>query len=192
MPQDIIDEIITDHREVEDLFAQIEDTGNPLIQQGLVEHVITELVRHAVAEEQFLYPTARKALSDGDELADHELTEHAMAEELMTKLEKALHEGRAGTAKFNQMVRTLMEEVRHHVSEEEAVLLPELRKACDPGDLAELGRKFDNAKKTAPTRPHPSAPDRPPANKILGPGVGLIDRMRDALTGRRGHSSSRG
>ena len=43
---------------------------------------------------------------------------------------------------------------------------------------------FVKSKKMAPTRPHPSAPDRPPANKILGPGVGLIDRMRDALTGR--------
>jgi hypothetical protein len=50
--------------------------------------------------------------------------------------------------------------------------------------LCELGEKFEKSKKLAPTRPHPSAPDRPPANKILGPGVGLIDRMRDALSGR--------
>jgi hypothetical protein len=41
-----------------------------------------------------------------------------------------------------------------------------------------------NVKKMAPTRPHPSAPDKPPANKILGPGAGLVDRLRDTLTGR--------
>ena len=185
MAQDIIDEIITDHREVEDLFAQIEDTTNPRIQQGLVEHVITGLVRHAVAEEQFLYPAVRTALADGDELADRELTEHAKAEELMKDLEHAIDEGRGGTARFTGKVHTLMEEIRHHVSEEEAVLLPKLRRACDPGELAELGRKFNEAKKRAPTRPHPSAPDKPPANKILGPGLGLIDRMRVALTGRK-------
>lgn len=40
------------------------------------------------------------------------------------------------------------------------------------------------AKKMAPTRPHPSAPDTPPGNKLLGPGVGLVDRARDLLTGR--------
>jgi hypothetical protein len=59
-----------------------------------------------------------------------------------------------------------------------------MRDACDAEELRELGEKFENSKKIAPTRPHPSAPDHPPANKILGPGVGLIDRMRDALTGR--------
>jgi len=56
--------------------------------------------------------------------------------------------------------------------------------ACDGAELTELGKKFERAKKMAPTRPHPSAPDKPPANKILGPGVGLIDRMRAALSGR--------
>jgi hypothetical protein len=37
----------------------------------------------------------------------------------------------------------------------------------------------------APTHPHPSAPDKPPANKLLAPGAALVDRMRDALTGRQ-------
>jgi hypothetical protein len=52
------------------------------------------------------------------------------------------------------------------------------------GELRTRGEKFERSKRMAPTRPHPSAPDKPPANKILGPGVGLIDRMLDALTNR--------
>jgi hypothetical protein len=59
-----------------------------------------------------------------------------------------------------------------------------MRRACSEQDLVELGEKFEKAKKMAPTRPHPMAPDHPPANKILGPGAGLIDRMRDVLSGR--------
>ena len=39
-------------------------------------------------------------------------------------------------------------------------------------------------KAIAPTRPHPSAPDTPPLNKILAPGAGLVDRIRDKITGR--------
>ncbi|MBN3452957.1 hypothetical protein JNN96_02880 [Mycobacterium sp. DSM 3803] len=55
--------------------------------------------------------------------------------------------------------------------------------ACTETDLRELGEKFEKA---ASTRPHPAAPDRPPVDMIIGPGGGLIDRLRDALTGRGG------
>ncbi|MER7864288.1 hypothetical protein ABTX61_34640 [Amycolatopsis japonica] len=32
--------------------------------------------------------------------------------------------------------------------------------------------------------PHPAAPDRPPANRILAPGTAFIDKIRDALSDR--------
>jgi hemerythrin superfamily protein len=177
--KDIVDEIITDHREVEAVFKELEANGNPATQRQLVEHVITELVRHSVGEEQYLYPTARKVLPDGDKIADHELHEHAEAEQIMKKIENANDD-----AEFDKLVGELMKDIRHHIEDEEGDLLPKLRGACDAEDLGKLGEQFEKAKKIAPTRPHPSAPDKPPANKILGPGVGLIDRMRDALSGR--------
>jgi hypothetical protein len=40
------------------------------------------------------------------------------------------------------------------------------------------------AKTTAPTRPHPAAPDTPPWNTVLAPGAGLVDRIRDAVSRR--------
>lgn len=177
--QDIIDDIITDHREVEAVFAELEKGagGN---KRDLVEHVIAELVRHSVAEEQYLYPVARRVLPDGDKIADHELEEHAEAERVMKSLDKT----DVGDSKFDELTRKLIDSIRHHVEDEEKDLLPKLPDACESAELRKLGEKFENAKKLAPTRPHPSAPDRPPANKILGPGVGLIDRMRDALSGR--------
>jgi hemerythrin superfamily protein len=178
--QDLIAAIITDHREVEAVFAEIEGSSDPRNRRDLVEHVIVELVRHSVAEEQYLYPTARKVLPDGDELADHELEEHAEAEEVM----KAIENTEATDPRFDELVGKLIEDIRHHLQDEENDLLPKLRNACDAEDLRQLGEKFERAKKMAPTRPHPAAPDRPPANKILDPGAGLIDRIRDALTGR--------
>jgi len=86
--------------------------------------------------------------------------------------------------KFDDLVTTLITNIRHHIEDEESDLLPKLRDACDATQLHDLGEKFERAKKMAPTRPHPLAPDKPPANRILAPGAGLIDRMRDALTGR--------
>jgi len=171
---------VPDHRQVEAVFGEIENSSDPSNRRELVEHVIAELVRHSVAEEQYLYPTARNMLPDGEQVADHELKEHAEAEEVMKELENTDE----GDPKFDALVRTLIDDIRHHVADEESELLPKLRDACDGAELTELGKKFERAKKLAPTRPHPSAPDKPPANKILGPGVGLIDRMRDALTGR--------
>jgi hemerythrin superfamily protein len=178
--KDIVDDIITDHREVEDIFKELESNPDPTTRRQLVEHAITELVRHSVGEEMYLYPTARRVVPDGEKIADHELHEHAEAEEIMKKIEKTDDEG----AEFDKLVGELIKEIRHHIEDEEGDLLPKLRKECTVEELTELGQKFETAKKLAPTRPHPSAPDKPPANKILGPGVGLIDRMRDALSGR--------
>lgn len=177
----LIDVIVTDHREVEQVFQELESgAGTPQHRRSLVDHVITELVRHSVAEEQHMYPAARSALPDGDSVVDHELEEHAGAEETM----KSLDGLDATDDRFEPLVRELIDEIRHHVEEEETDLLPKLREHCTEAQLEELGEKVVKAKGSAPTHPHPSAPDKPPANRILDPGAGLIDRMRDRLAGK--------
>ena len=124
---DIVDEIIADHRQVEAVFGEIENSSDPSNRCELVEHVITELVRHSVGEEQYLYPTARNMLPDGEQVADHELKEHAEAEEVMKELENTDEDD----PKFDALVRTLIDDIRHHVADEESELLPKLRDACD-------------------------------------------------------------
>ncbi len=54
-----------------------------------------------------------------------------------------------------------------------------MRTHVHPYALEELGNKIRQAKKSAPTRPHPGAPSTPPANKLLAPGLGTVDRVRD-------------
>lgn len=180
--QDLIGVITQDHREVERVFAELERPGvDPQRRKELVDHVIAELVRHSVAEEQHMYPAARRVLDNGDELADHEIEEHAEAECLMKRLE-----GMAATdPEFDGLVRDLIGSIRHHVEDEEKDLLPKLRAACSERELRELGEKIVAAKRIVPTRPHPAAPDTPPANRLLDPGAGLVDRLRDMLTGRK-------
>ena len=181
MERDLIDILIEDHQEVEQLFMELEKgSGDAGQRRRLANVVIAELVRHSVAEEQYLYPTVRRAMPDGDRLADHEIAEHAEAERLMKDLEDL----DAAGPDFARVLSQLMSTIRHHVLEEETDLFPRLRSSCTEEDLRELGRKVERAKKLAPTRPHPNAPDEPPWNKILAPGAGLVDRVRDALTGR--------
>ncbi|MCX2729244.1 hemerythrin domain-containing protein [Saccharopolyspora sp. NFXS83] len=178
---DLIDVVVQDHRAVDRAFADYENGGLSEPQRReLVDHTITEPVRHSVAEEQHLYPAARRVLADGDEIVDHEVQEHAEAEVVMKRLESTA----TTDPEFDRLTRQLIGDVRHHVQDEEQDLLPRLREACSADERRELGEKILRAKEAAPTRPHPAAPDRPPANKILAPGAGMVDRLRDALSVR--------
>ena len=75
-------------------------------------------------------------------------------------------------------------DVTHHAKEEEREMLPKLREALSRKELEELGERMKKAKKMAPTRPHPKAPNTPPGNVAAGPVAAVMDRARDAATGR--------
>ncbi|MDX3527611.1 hemerythrin domain-containing protein [Streptomyces sp. ID05-39B] len=177
----VIQELTADHREVDALFEQIEalPATDPQ-RRELADRLTMELVRHSVAEEQYLYPTVRRYVDDGDDLADEEIAEHAEVERMLKELEGC----RPGDGRFDALITELKNSVTAHVSGEENRLFPMLAEVCSGTALAELGDKVRTAKKNAPTRPHPSAPDTPPANKILDPGTGMVDRLRDMLSGR--------
>lgn len=178
---DVVEELKTDHREVEELFGRIEQLPSGHVQRKEYADLVTiELVRHSVAEEAYLYPAVREHVRDGDALAERELEDHAEAERTMKDLERC----EADDPEFDRLIAQLMTQIRQHVRDEESNLFPRLSEACSVEMLEELGEKVRMAKKTAPTRPHPAAPSKPPANKLLAPGLGLVDRMRDAMTGR--------
>ncbi|MFJ9037752.1 hemerythrin domain-containing protein [Streptomyces sp. NPDC102406] len=178
---DVIAELETDHREVEELFGKIDALPSGDEQRKkYADQAVIELVRHSVAEEAYLYPAVRDLLPDGDKVADQEIEDHAAAERTM----KALEGAGAGDPEFDRLIGELMTEIRSHVRDEEDNLFPRLRAAASEDELMKLGDKVRRAKKTAPTRPHPSAPDTPPGNKLLAPGAGMVDRIRDALSGR--------
>jgi hypothetical protein len=70
------------------------------------------------------------------------------------------------------------------VQDEENDQFPQLRARVPREQLVEMAGKVETAKKVAPTRPHPAAPHSELFHKLAGPGVGMVDRLRDTLTGR--------
>jgi|SRR6266536_286350 hemerythrin superfamily protein len=178
---DMIDVLMHDHQEVEEMFTELETGATQLERRReLTDQVIVELVRHSVAEELYLYPTTREVLPGGDALADREIEEHAAAERTMKELDGMDPANPA----FEGLLAQLITDIRGHIADEETDLFPRLRTACGEQDLVELGEKIQRVKKVAPTRPHPAAPDTPPLNQLGGPVLGLVDRVRDALSGR--------
>lgn len=177
---DLVTVITEDHREVERVFAELEREPHGDNRKDVTDHVIAELVRHSVAEEQFMYPAARRYLQDGNEIADREIKEHAEAEKVMKQLERK----ETDNPEFENLLGQLIAGVRHHIHDEEAHLLPRLRAACTPEELHQLGGQVLAAKKSAPTRPHPAAPVKLPAHRVLAPGVAFVDKIRDTLSGR--------
>lgn len=178
--RDVIEVLSHDHREVEEMFDRYEKSSSLEEHKEILADIAIELIRHSVAEEEYLYPAARKVLPDGDSLADEEISEHSTVEKLLDQLEDM----EPGDDKFGQLMSKLMASVREHVQGEEGELFPKMQQACDTEELVKLGKQIETAKKVAPTRPHPLAPDHPPFNKMLAPGTGLVDRLRDFVTGR--------
>ncbi|MEE1788250.1 hemerythrin domain-containing protein [Streptomyces sp. SP17BM10] len=177
----VIAELMTDHREVEEMFDKIQalPPGDER-RRAVVDEFTIELVRHSVAEEEYLYPAVREHVPGGDALADKELADHAAVERMLKELE-----GMEPTdPRFDALVDRVVSEVKQHVADEERNLFPALGDVCSPDELDALGDRIRRAKKLAPTRPHPSAPDTPPGNKLLAPGAGLVDRARDLVSGR--------
>lgn len=176
----VVDLLIEDHREFDALFEKAKSTTDHHHRRDLADQIIADLVRHSVAEEQYLYPAVRAYLTNGDQRADHEIAEHAEAEEMMKGLENV----DAEDPRLLTMVSGLHDTITHHVSDEENDIFPALQQTMDHASLVELGTKVHQAKAKAPTRPHPDLPRTPPLNKVVGPGTGFVDRLRDHLSGR--------
>ena len=178
--QDVVDVLTTDHHEVLDLLEQMKVTTDPELLRDDADTIISELVRHSVAEEMYVYPAMRKHLPDGDEAVEHDIKEHKELEQTMKKLEGV----GAEEPEFRQLLGQLETILRDHVSDEENEQFPGLRANIPRDELVEMATKVEAAKKVAPTRPHPLAPNNQVFHKLVGPGVGLVDRLRDKLTHR--------
>jgi hemerythrin superfamily protein len=178
--RDVVDVLTSDHRDVTALIGEIWSVKDPMIRRDLTDTAISELVRHAVAEEMYVYPAMRKYLSDGEKSVEHDIEEHKELERAMKQLESV----DVSSTEFDTGLRRLESLLADHVQDEESEQFPELRSRVSREELVELAGKVETAKKLAPTRPHPGAPNSELFHKLVGPGVGLVDRLRDKLTGR--------
>jgi hemerythrin superfamily protein len=182
--RDVIEVLEHDHREIEEMFAELESLRGATTDEAkqrrkdVADQVTIELVRHSVAEEVLVYPKVDKKVSP--EEAERAREEHKEAEKTLQRLEKL----DADDPGFDDELDTLMREIREHIAEEEGQMFAHMRQVIDADELRSLGGRVEAFKKVAPTHPHPSVPNTPLPRIMAGPAASLFDRMRDLATGR--------
>lgn len=178
---DAITLLKSDHKTVDALFKQFEAAGDRAYaaKRKLVDKMIKELAVHAAIEEMVFYPATKELSPDVEDHVLESLEEHHVVKWILSELDgmDPKHE------RFDAKVAVLIESVRHHVEEEETEYFPKVRELTDRKTLNEMGGVLVDAKKVAPTRPHPRAPDEAPAN-LANLATGLVDRIRDAVARR--------
>ena len=173
---DVIELLLADHAEAKALLGRFEDVAVTERTSYFCE-VVTELVRHEVAEEHVVYPIIRRVPPEGKQEAKARIAEQSEAEELLVQMEKS----DASSAEFATKFVALRQAVLHHAGSEEATTFPLLKEVEDAESRLALGGRYEHAKAKAPTHPHPHAPHTPPGNSILGPVAAFFDKARDAV-----------
>jgi hemerythrin superfamily protein len=163
-----------DHVELDRLLREL-DGSTGRAQEQVLRRIGRLVFSHAFAEETVLWPVLRRTLPDGDALTLRVEEEHQEVNDLASELETLGHDDPRRAQRLSRMVEVLREDVR----DEEDVLFPRLQEKLDSHELRRLGRQWELARRTSPTRPHPTVSRRPPGNVVSGLPLSLLDRTRD-------------
>jgi hypothetical protein len=82
---------------------------------------------------------------------------------------------------FKPTLQELWDNLDQHIKEEETDDLVALEKVLPDADSVDMAKSFDRTKMFLPTRSHPSAPDRPPFETVMGLLTTPIDKVMDAF-----------
>ena len=148
MFMDAITLLRNDHETVEQLFKRFEKAGDRAYveKRQIVDRIVEELSVHAVIEEQVFYPIARATVPGTEDVTLESLEEHHIVKWLLSELDgmDPKHE------RFDAKVTVLMENVRHHVEEEQDEFFPKVRNELGRTALADLGQAMADAGAGAP------------------------------------------
>ncbi len=156
MAKDAIVLLKEDHKLMRKLFTQFQKAGeNAHAAKGkIVDRIIELLTVHTYVENEVMYPRVRELLPEVEDDVLESYEEHHVADLLVVELAamKPDHE------RFTAKTTVLIENVRHHIEEEEQEWFPKVREGLGRKTLQDLGAEMIKRRKKAPTRPsQPSA-----------------------------------
>ena len=133
-----------DHAAVADLFKQVEATEESE-HQAIFVKIKNELDTHTHIEETIFYP---KLQADGDKALVDIVLEGIEEHHQVKMFLKELSAISSDSEKFEPKLKVLIEDVEHHVKEEESEMFPLVKKQFDAQAIADLGSQMEKEKET--------------------------------------------
>lgn len=130
----------SDHQKVSRLFQKVKATEDSEHQE-LFEQIKQELEVHTYIEETIFYPKMKEEKELEDIILEG-IEEHHQVKIFLREI-SALSED---SEKFEPKLKVLMEDVTHHVQEEEGQMFPKIEKIFEEEILQELGKKMETEK----------------------------------------------
>jgi Hemerythrin HHE cation binding domain. len=151
MSTDAIVLLKADHQELRRAFRAFEKSGERATKRkgDLVERMIELLTVHTYIENEVMYPEVRRLVPDLEDDILESYEEHHVADVLVAELAVLSPDAE----RFEAKTTVLIENVEHHIEEEEGEWFPKVRAALGRKQLSELGQRMLDAKKKAPRSP---------------------------------------
>jgi hemerythrin-like domain-containing protein len=156
MSTDAIVLLKQDHKEIRKLFREFEQAGERALKRKgqVVDRILEALTVHTYIENECMYPEVRKLLPDLEDDVLESYEEHHVADVLCMELATMSPDDE----RFDAKATVLIENVSHHMDEEEQDWFPKVRGGLGRKQLQELGERMLALKKKAPRKPtQPSA-----------------------------------
>ena len=151
MSNDAIVLLKNDHKDVKKLFRQFEKAGeNATAAKGeIVRKIIEMLTVHTYLENEIMYPQVRKLLPEVEDDVLESYEEHHVADVLCMELWSM----DPGDEHFDAKTTVLIENVEHHIEEEEQDWFPKVREGLGRKRLQEIGQQLADTRPSAPRKP---------------------------------------
>ena len=156
MSTDAIVMLKDDHKQILRAFRDFENAGDDAhkTKGKLVDKIIELLTVHTYIENEVMYPQVRELVPELEDDVLESYEEHHVADVLVMELAGMKPDDERFTAKTT----VLIENVRHHIKEEEDEWFPQVREALGRKVLQDIGAGMAVARKKAPRKPsQPSA-----------------------------------
>lgn len=142
---DVIDLLTADHNRFRGTitrFKEAQEAEDTATMTACAEELFTDLDVHTKVEETQFYPPVREASEELAEIVDEGEQEHHVADMLVEELRSM----EPGTDEWIAKVAVLIENVEHHLTEEEEEMFPQTRSALSSEKLEQMGAAVERQK----------------------------------------------
>ncbi|HEY0449995.1 hemerythrin domain-containing protein [Actinophytocola sp.] len=165
MSTDAIVLLKQDHKEIRKLFREFDQTGKTAVKTKgkIVDRILEALTVHTYLENECMYPSVRELLPDLEEEVLESYEEHHVADVLCMELAAMSPDNE----RFDAKTTVLIENVTHHIDEEEQDWFPKVRAGLSRKQLQEIGARMIELRAKAPRKPYQPGAVKKVADAIL-------------------------